>query len=124
MREYSKSRMRQLFGASALSGLFMVIASGQAAAQTEAAQGQGATVDEVVVTAARRAQDVTEIPYNITAVAAAQVARTGVATVEDLSRQVPNLVVTSSGSQFMGAQRQIMRGLNASGNRNGVSSPH
>ena len=121
MRDYSKSRVGRLFGASALSGLFMVVAGGQAAAQAEAAQGQGATVDEVVVTAARRAQDVTEIPYNITAVAAAQVTRTGVTSVEDLSRQVPNLVVTSSGAQFMGAQRQIMRGLNASASRNGVA---
>jgi len=42
------------------------------------------------------------------------VQRTGATNVEDLSRQVPNLVVTSSGNQFLGAQRQIMRGLNAS----------
>lgn len=76
----------------------------------------------IIVTANRRQQDVTQIPYNITAIPSQAIERTGVATIEDLSRQVPNLVVTSSGNQFLGAQRQIMRGLNASANnRNGVT---
>ncbi|MFT3722923.1 MAG: TonB-dependent receptor plug domain-containing protein [Hyphomonadaceae bacterium] len=95
-----------------------------AAPPQEAAPAQDASPgrDIVVVTANRREQDVTEIPYNITAVSSDAVERTGVASIEDLSRQIPNLVVTSSGAQFMGAQRQIMRGLNASSsNRNGVA---
>ena len=88
---------------------------------TKAQQPSG-LLDEIVVTAARRAQDVTEIPYNITAVDAGQLERTGVQSIEDLAQQVPNLVVTSNGRQFLGAQRQIMRGLNASEmNRNGVA---
>lgn len=77
---------------------------------------------DIVVTATRRATDVTSIPYNITAIGAEQVQKTGATSVEDLSRQIPNLVTTSPGNQFLGAQRQIMRGLNASNsNRLGVT---
>jgi iron complex outermembrane receptor protein len=72
-------------------------------------------VDDLIVTATRRAQDVSQIPYMISAVGGEQFERTGVASIEDLSRQAPNLVVTSSSAQFAGAQHQIMRGLNASG---------
>ena len=108
--------MLKLLGATALGGVLSVAAPASA---QQAPQDSG---NEIVVTATRRNQDVTQIPYNISAVAAEQIARTGVGNIEDLSRQVPNLVVTSSGNQFIGAQRQIMRGLNASNsNRYGVA---
>lgn len=111
------SRAGQLLAATALTGLSVLSVATPSFAQDTTAQ-----LDEVIVTASRRAQDVTAIPYNITAVSAEAIERAGVASIEDLSRQVPNLVVTSSGNQFLGAQRQIMRGLNASANnRNGVA---
>ncbi len=107
----------KLLGATALGAPF---AFGAPAAAQEASDK--ADNGEIVVTATRRAQDVTKIPYNISAVSSEQVSRTGVGNIEDLSRQIPNLVVTSSGNQFIGAQRQIMRGLNASNsNRYGVA---
>lgn len=118
MSQARKNRINALLGASALGGILGVLGAQPAAAADE----KSTTIEEVVVTAARRAQDVTQIPYNITAVGAEQVQRTGASTVEDLSRQIPNLVVTSSGNQFLGAQREIMRGLNASSsNRLGVT---
>jgi len=123
LRQAKKSRVSGLLGASALSGAFALTLGAPAHAQQASDPGDpGGVVSEVVVTASRRAQDITEIPYNITAMGSDQVQRTGVATIEDLSRQVPNLVVTSSGAQFLGAQRQIMRGLNASpASRSGVA---
>lgn len=116
----------RLLGVTALSGLLASLASqpvlAQEAPDDAAASREGRSSDDIVVTANRRQQDVTQIPYNITAVTAESIERAGIATIEDLSRQVPNLVVTSSGNQFLGAQRQIMRGLNASANnRNGVA---
>lgn len=112
----------RLLSVTALSGLMASLASQPALAQQAPAAEEGTSGDDIVVTANRRQQDVTQIPYNITAVTGESIERTGVATIEDLSRQVPNLVVTSSGNQFLGAQRQIMRGLNASANnRNGVA---
>ena len=117
MRSYQGARVARLLAATALTGISALVGASPAWAQQAPAE-----VDEVIVTASRRAQDVTQIPYNITAVSGASVERAGVASIEDLSRQVPNLVVTSSGNQFLGAQRQIMRGLNASAsNRNGVA---
>ncbi|MGA0604666.1 TonB-dependent receptor [Phenylobacterium sp. VNQ135] len=117
MRRKQSARIGQLLAATALTGLSALVGATPSAAQQAPAE-----LDELIVTATRRAQDVTEIPYNITAVSAQSIERAGVASIEDLSRQVPNLVVTSSGNQFLGAQRQIMRGLNASANnRNGVA---
>lgn len=117
MRRIQRAGVARLLAATALTGLSTFVVSTPAGAQEASSE-----VDEVIVTASRRAQDVTQIPYNITAVSAESIERAGVSSIEDLSRQVPNLVVTSSGNQFLGAQRQIMRGLNASANnRNGVA---
>lgn len=108
----------QLWTTSALGSVVAMLASHSASAAPAAA----GTVEEVVVTASRRAQDVSKIPYNIAVVGSEQLQKSGVTSIEDLSRQVPNLVVTSSGSRYLGAQRQIMRGLNASGtDRRGVA---
>lgn len=123
---FRDTRAIRLLSVTALSGLLASLAVQPATAQdappTPTAADDVSSGDDIVVTANRRQQDVTQIPYNITAVSAESIERAGVASIEDLSRQVPNLVVTSSGNQFLGAQRQIMRGLNASANnRNGVA---
>lgn len=118
MGNLQRGTVLKLLGATCLSGLSLATASPSVAQESPQADTSG----DIVVTANRRAQDVTQIPYNISAISSEQVARTGVGNIEDLSRQIPNLVVTSSGNQFIGAQRQIMRGLNASNsNRYGVA---
>ncbi|HRD44877.1 MAG TPA: TonB-dependent receptor [Caulobacter sp.] len=118
MHKNQRARAARLLAATALTGISVL----GLAKPTLAQEAAPTEVDAVIVTATRRAQDVTQIPYNVTAVSAESIERSGVANIEDLSRQVPNLVVTSSGNQFLGAQRQIMRGLNASANnRMGVA---
>lgn len=126
MRQMRKLTVYRLLGATMLSGSAVVAAapaSAQEVAQASAAPAAATAAQseapqpergDIVVTANRRGEDVSKIPYNITAVSSEQVQRTGATSIEDLSRQIPNLVVTSSGNQFLGAQRQIMRGLNAS----------
>ena len=84
------------------------------AALSQAASEEVASGDDLIVTANRRAEDVTKIPYNIAVLGGDQLAATGVNNLEDLSQQLPNLVVTSHGNQNLGAQRQVMRGLSAS----------
>jgi len=79
-----------------------------------AQDGDTAEVGEVIVTANRRAQDVTTIPYNISAVSGDQLARAGVSNIEDLSRQIPNLNISSSGDRYLVARVPVIRGLNAS----------
>lgn len=106
-----------LFLATGLSGALSLLAFGPAGAQTA---GTPATLDEVIVTANRRAQDVTTIPYNISALGAQQLERAGVTNFESLASQVPNLSLNSVGARSIGAQRPVIRGLNASAsNRNG-----
>jgi len=83
------------------------------AALSQAASEEVASGDDLIVTANRRAEDVTKIPYNIAVLGGDQLAATGVNNLEDLSQQLPNLVVTSHGNQNLGAQRQVMRGLKA-----------
>lgn len=86
-----------------------------ALAQTAQAQDSDpAEVGEVIVTANRRAQDVTTIPYNISAVSGEQLARASVTSIEDLSRQIPNLNISSSGDRYLVARVPVIRGLNAS----------
>jgi len=89
------------------------------AVDTPAAMAQTApgtnTVEEVVVTANRRAQDVTSIPFNISVVGSEQLSRTGVITLQDLSKQIPNLNIGTNGARYLVAQTPIIRGLNASG---------
>lgn len=94
-----------------------------AVALPQAAMAQDAGTDEVseiIVTANRRAEDVTAIPYNISAIGGAQLEKQGITSFEALTKQVPNLNLNSTGSRGLGAQRPVIRGLNASdGNRLG-----
>lgn len=121
MRKYLMSNKAAQYASAATTLLMAALVPTSAYAQDEAQSAENNTADDtIVVTANRRAQDVTKIPYNIAVVGGDQIAATGVSSIEDLSRQIPNLVVTSSGAQNIGAQRQIMRGLSASpGDRQG-----
>jgi len=112
MKKRSSSCLMQLFGGSALAGAMGLCAGGSALAGPSV--DPATSVGEVVVTASRRAQDVTTIPYNISSVSADQIQRTGIASLEDLSAQIPNLNLNSAGAANIGAERPVMRGLNAS----------
>ncbi|MFM2281775.1 MAG: hypothetical protein RLZZ444_4006 [Pseudomonadota bacterium] len=114
MNKQTFSRSAYLYSAAsaALAGLTPTtgLAQNDVDASAQADQQDGV----IVVTANRRSQDVTGIPFNISVVGGEQLAASGISTVEDLSQQVPNLVVASRGTQNLGAQRQVMRGLSAS----------
>ena len=89
-----------------------------AAAGDEAAiQGNGfAMLEEVVVTAQKRAQRLIDVPESITALTGAELQQAGIHSVLDLSYAVPSLVVDDTGG---GYQRYFIRGV---GNGNGVTS--
>ena len=92
--------------------ILSVVPTTQAHAQEE--DSARAAAGEIIVTANRREQDVTTIPYNISAVGGDQLARSGVTSLQELSRQIPNLNISSSGDRFLAAQVPVIRGLNAS----------
>lgn len=76
------------------------------AQEASARPGGDDTGSEIVVTAQRRAEKVTEVPISITVVNAAQLERQQVNTVSDLARVSPSLEV-NGGSQSLGGGGQI-----------------
>lgn len=76
-----------------------------------------ASIEEVVVTATRRATSVTEVPYNISAMSGTELEERGVASLSDLMHQIPGLSFTDAGAKYSRSTGQmiIIRGINATG---------
>ena len=93
------------------------IASALAAARSvpAAETGDSPVLQEVVVTANRREEDVLKVPYNITAISAQQIEESGVKDLQGLTRMVPGLVSADLGPRANSTNSNlIIRGLNAS----------
>jgi iron complex outermembrane receptor protein len=74
-----------------------------------------ADIDEIVVTATRRSVSVSDIPYNISAVGAADLANSGVTDLQGLTRMIPGLVGPDLGPRASSMNGTFtIRGLNAS----------
>lgn len=102
----------------ALVGGLAMLASHESAAQEAASAPRSdstpTTLKEILVTATRRATTVEDIPYNISAISGADLARTGVGNLGQLADQVPGFNFEDRGPGFAGATVPIIRGLNAS----------
>lgn len=117
------ARAALLTGAGAVAML-----AGAAAAQTSdstpdtaaAADEQSVGIEEIVVTAQKRAQNMQDVPIAITALNADQVASAGVKGIEDLRSAAPALNVTTAVAGF-GLPR--IRGIGATGQGAGVENP-
>jgi outer membrane receptor protein involved in Fe transport len=87
-----------------------------AAEAAAAASAPGATeIGEVVVTASRRSEDISKLPFNVSAYSAQQLERANVTNVTQLSQQVPSFTVRDEGARNAEASVPIIRGVNASG---------
>jgi len=77
--------------------------------------GDSPALQEVVVTANRREENVLTIPYNISAISAQQIEASGVKDLQSLTRMVPGLVSADLGPRSNSTNSNlIIRGLNAS----------
>lgn len=85
-------------------------ASGPEADQATEATGGG----DIIVTANRREQRVTDLPFNISAYGGEQLERANISSVASLTRQVPNFNIIDAGARTAASQIPIIRGLNAS----------
>jgi outer membrane receptor protein involved in Fe transport len=86
-----------------------------AAAQLHAVPVVADDMEEIVVTATRRSQTVSDIPYNISAVGAADIANSGVTDLEGLTHMVPGLVAPDLGARAGSMNDSlVIRGLNGS----------
>ena len=71
-------------------------------------------LQEVVVTASRRAQNVVDVPYNISAVSGSALEAASVNTLTDIARMLPGINVPDLGPRANGSNSNIViRGLNA-----------
>ncbi|MDY6946293.1 MAG: TonB-dependent receptor [Pseudomonadota bacterium] len=86
------------------------VSSGQSAQSSR----QESTLQEVIVTASRRATDISDIPYNISAVSGDDLTRTNTTDLASLARQIPGFTYLDRGPRFAAATVPIIRGLNAS----------
>jgi iron complex outermembrane receptor protein len=85
------------------------------AAQAQEASAAG-ELDEVIVTAGRREQSVTSVPYNISAVSAEALTRNGVTDILKLARSVPGVAIVDRGPREAGMNNTIViRGIATGG---------
>src|ERR1700728_1919178 len=72
-------------------------------------------IEEIVVTATRRSQSLSDIPYNISAIGAADIADSGVTDLQGLTHMIPGLVAPDLGPRASNINDTLtIRGLNAS----------
>jgi outer membrane cobalamin receptor len=111
MKAKHRKRRRQVIDAALTGGLAMFVGH-QVAAQTAPMQPAAPTngLDEIIVTATRRQSTVEEIPYNITALSGADLARTGTVDLAQLANQVPGFNFEDRGPRFAGSTVPIMPG--------------
>lgn len=70
-------------------------------------------LEEIIVTATRRAQSVQDIPYNISAVSGESIANAGAGDLADLMKMVPGVVFADNGARGNAQNSSIvLRGLN------------
>jgi len=100
MRSIQLNLRAALLGASALA------VAGPAMAQ------QPAAVEEVIVTALKRATNLQETPISISAVTSDTIQNSGVQSIADLGASVPGLNFVNGGPSF---SRVVIRGINAAG---------
>ncbi|MEQ8507693.1 MAG: TonB-dependent receptor [Rhodospirillaceae bacterium] len=104
MRRSYKLLSTALLTTTAMTGVTMVPSTAVQAQQSAMA------LEEIVVTATRRAESVQDIPINITAVAAGDIEKLRLNNVAELARWVPGLNLTDQGPR--GGNQLSVRGLN------------
>jgi iron complex outermembrane receptor protein len=115
------SKSRYFCGGSILAATLVLAAAGSASAQTAAeATARPRTVDELVVTAQKRTQNLQDVPIVVTAVNAQQLQDAGVRDIKDLTVVTPGLTVTTTSSNAITSAR--IRGIGTVGDNVGLES--
>jgi outer membrane receptor protein involved in Fe transport len=98
-----------------LGAAIAAVLAGAAPLAASAAAAAAGDIDEIIVTATRRDQSVQDIPYNISAIGAADILDSGVTDLQGLTQMIPGLVSPDLGARA-GSMNSVLtiRGLNAS----------
>ncbi|MBY8824800.1 TonB-dependent receptor [Sphingomonas colocasiae] len=108
--------IQRTIAAALASAASIVVAASPGFAQTGANPGQNGAAneapqaaDEIVVTATRRAETVRDVPFNIQAISADTLEKTGATDLTDFARTVPGLSMNDYGPS--GGAKLVLRGL-------------
>ncbi|MFZ5610230.1 MAG: TonB-dependent receptor [Pseudomonadota bacterium] len=100
----------------------LVAATGLSAWQTAMAQEAAtATIEEIIVTATKRAQTLQDVPIAVSAYSAEQIKNSGITDLRELTQLSPSLFLSSSASEAAGAVARI-RGVGTTGDNPGLES--
>ena len=102
-----------------LSHYYLVALTALAVAAPAAAQDDGG-LEEIIVTAQKRAQNIMDVPVAITAVTGAQIEASGITDMFSLQQNVPGLIVGQS--QTATTSNFAIRGVGSTSNNFGVES--
>ncbi len=91
------------------------------AEETAEAEASPYGIEEIIVTATKRAASVQDIPIAVTAITSEGLEARGIADVKELQQVAPSLVTTDSNSSTNGGTIRI-RGMGTSGNNPGLES--
>ncbi len=95
---------------SGVAALALLLAPGMAFAQQADADSQDGEPETVIVTATKRSTALQDVPFSINALGQTEIARQGLTSIEDISRNVAGLVVQNLGP---GQSQVSIRGVSA-----------
>jgi iron complex outermembrane recepter protein len=104
----------------AVLGVLGAYAGLAAAQETATAPAQGRTLEEIIVTAQKREQNLQDVPIVVTAINQQLLQDTGVRDIKDLTLLTPGLIVTSTSNETVTTAR--IRGVGTVGDNVGLES--
>lgn len=106
---------RNALSAAITTALLVSAVSSAALAQEQSRDSDDLRIEEIVVTATRREQNISDIPYNISAISGDMIKDFQIQTNEELMRAVPGVTMVDQGQRNNGVVNHIViRGLNVS----------
>ena len=116
-----KQPIKQGFSKTTLATAVAAVSAGTLVSMPQVALAQSAeTIEEIIVTATRRAQSVQDIPYNISAVSGDELEAGQITDAAEMMRSVPGLTVVDRGYRNSGTVNGvIIRGMNVDSGANG-----
>jgi iron complex outermembrane receptor protein len=109
----SKHIQLGLLGSAALGAVLALAPAGAAVAQTAAADSRVGVLEEIVVTARKREENLQTTPVAVSALSSEMIERSRLVRIDDLQKTVPSLVIFANPG-LLGAPTFSLRGISAS----------
>ena len=114
-------RSRAVWPSGLIGTAIFVFATASAAQEAAPAEAAESGVEEIIVTATKRAQNIQDVPIAVTALTEVQLEREGIRDIRDLPSLSPSFNMNSSNTTTGGTTLRI-RGIGTTGNNAGLES--